>query len=148
MNAATRFAAAGLAGSVATNLTHELIRRTVSSPPRVDLLGMQALAKMYRAVDADPPRGRTLYVRTLIGDIASNAAYFALAGFAGRNAINAGFVLGVAAGVGAFLIPARVGLDDMPTARTTKTKLLSVLVYGVGGLVSGYVFTATRSESP
>ena len=123
MTVVARFLSAGFAGAAATNLTHEVLRRIVPSSPRVDLLGMQALANMYRAVDADPPRGRTLYVKTLIGDLALNSAYFALSGLGGRNALNVGVAIGTAAGIGAFLIPRRVGLDDMTTARTTTTKL-------------------------
>ena len=140
MNALSRAAVSGFAGALATNVSHEILRRVTPLAPRVDLLGMQALAKMYRAVDAQPPTGRTLYVRTLIGDIASNSVYFGLAGLAGPRAGVLGIVLGLVAGAGAFLVPEHSDLDEKPTGRTPTTKFLVVALYTIGGATAGILY--------
>jgi len=147
MSRLTTALASGVAGAIATNVAHEIVRRATPLAPRVDLLGMQALAKMYRAVDAAPPTGRTLYVRTLIGDVISNTAYFSLAGAAGQRSRIAGLGLGVVAGIGAFFVPEHSDLDEITTARSTPTKLLVVGLYTLGGLVAGTLFAALEEKS-
>jgi hypothetical protein len=82
MNAFTRAIASGTAGAVTTTLLHELTRRLTPDAPRVDLLGMQALAHLLRAADIAPPPHDDLYALTLAGDLASNTAYFGAVGAA------------------------------------------------------------------
>ena len=101
---------------------------------------------MYRAVDAPPPVGRTLYVRTLIGDILSNTAYFSLAAFAGKRAPLLGTALGIAAGAGAFLVPEHSDLDEKPTGRTPATKFFVVGLYAIGGATAGLAFASDASS--
>lgn len=74
---------AGAVGAVTTNVLHELVRRGVPAAPRVDLLGMQALAKLV-ATRAKPPAGKALYAQTMTADLLSNSAYFSLIGLAPR----------------------------------------------------------------
>lgn len=131
---------AGASGALATNALHETLRRVIPNAPRVDVLGMQALAKMYAAVGAEPPRGEALYRRTLVGDLVSNAAYFAPAGGVSREAaMPLGLGLGLAAGVGAAALPRPLGLEPSTTARTPVTALLSVALYSAGGVTAGFV---------
>lgn len=85
MNAVTRAIAAGAAGAGTTTILHQLTRRLTPDAPRVDLLGMQALARLLRAGGAAPPTGRALYNWTLAGDLASNSAYFGAVGAAPRE---------------------------------------------------------------
>lgn len=133
----------GFAGAIATNVSHELLRRVTPLAPRVDLLGMQAMAKMYRAVDAPPPTGRTLYLRTLIGDIAANTLYFSFAAIGGRRAAPFGTALGIVAGMGAFFVPEHTDLDEGPTARTPLTKAFVTALYTIGGATSGTLYERT-----
>ncbi|GAC1307312.1 MAG: hypothetical protein NVSMB21_11110 [Vulcanimicrobiaceae bacterium] len=135
---------AGATGAVATNLLHEIVRRRRDDAPRVDLLGMQALAKSADAGGFTPPRGRALYLATLAGDLCSNTAYFALVGAAGaaRRRVAAGIALGALGGVGAVLLPRPLGLATGPTARTRTTALTTVALYAAGGCVAGTVARA------
>ncbi len=80
MNGSTRAIAAGAAGAGTTTILHELTRRVAPAAPRVDLLGMQALARLLRAAGTTPPTGDALYNLTLAGDLASNTAYFGAVG--------------------------------------------------------------------
>lgn len=142
MNRVARSALAGFAGAVTTNVLHEITRRVAPNAPRVDLLGMQSFAKSSEAIAGDTPRGRSLYGWTLAADLASNAAYFALAGAADRNALPAGAALGVAAGVGAVVVPPKLGLDASPTARTLPTQIMTTALYTVGGLAAAATYRA------
>lgn len=45
---------AGMAGATTTTLLHELTRRLSPAAPRIDLLGMQALAHAVRGAGAVP----------------------------------------------------------------------------------------------
>lgn len=129
---------AGAVGAVTTTLLHELSRWLLPDAPRVDLLGMQALARGLHAAGLAAPGGRTLYALTLAGDLVSNTAYFSLVGASPRaRAPLAGLALGVAAGLGAVYLPPVLGLNAQLTTRTRTTGLLTVALYTVGGLAAG-----------
>lgn len=132
---------AGAAGAVTTNVLHEVVRRRTGEAPRVDLLGMQALTKVLGALGSAAPMGRTLYVATLLGDLASNTAYFALVRVGGRSRARAtGALLGILAGIGAVVLPPRLGLAAVTTNRTPLTRALTVGLYAAGGLTAGALF--------
>lgn len=131
----------GLAGACALTLLHETTRRTVPNAPRMDVLGMRALAKLFGAAGADVPRGDTLHNLALGGDVAGNAAYYSLVGLAGRdNALACGALLGLAAGVGAVALPGPMGLGTSPSNRTTATQAMTVGLYLAGGLAAGLTY--------
>jgi hypothetical protein len=138
MNRLSRAIAAGVLGALTTNLLHEIVRRTVPDAPRVDLLGMQGLARGAKALGVPVPTGRRLYLLTLAADLISNSAYFALAAIPPRRFVRAsGLALGVCAGIGAVVLPAPLDLAAETTARTTLTRLLTCALYTAGGIVSG-----------
>lgn len=138
MNAFTKATVAG-----ATTVLHELTRRLTPNAPRVDLLGMQALAGLPRAAGVDPPTGGDLYNLTLAGDLISNTAYFGLAGAGPRDrAVAIGVGPGVAAGLGAVYLPPHLGLSRLPTERTGRTAALTVALYTAGGIAAGMVYRA------
>lgn len=140
MNASiSRALLAGGLGSVTTNVIHEIVRRTIPAAPRVDLLGMQALAKATDATFDAAPRGRALYVATLAGDLVSNAAYFALVTRGPRAKpprLAFGVLLGSMAGIGAVALPKTLGLTPDTTSRTPLTVALTIAIYTAGGLVA------------
>jgi hypothetical protein len=125
---------AGWIGAATTNVLHETLRRTASDAPRVDLLGMQALAKMLHGKG---PKGDALYVATLAGDLVANSLYFSALGVAPRtHVVRYGLFAGLLAGLGAVALPAPLGLDTKTTSRTTMTKLLTIALYTAGGLAA------------
>jgi len=138
MNNYAKAAVAGTVGAVTTNLLHELTRRLTPDAPRVDLLGMQALAHLLRGAGSDVPDRPNLYTLTLAGDLISNTAYFGLVEAVPPGAaVAAGAALGVAAGVGAVYLPPLLGLSTLPTERTAATRALTVALYSAGGLAAG-----------
>ena len=137
--------AGGLAGACALTLVHETMRRLHPDAPRMDLLGMRAIAKMMRAADTTPPEEDTLFGMTLAGDIVSNAAYYSLTG-SGKNAWLRGGLLGLAAGVGGVVLPGPLGLGTAPSNRTTKTQVMTVAWYLLGGLAAAAVASAFNQK--
>lgn len=130
----------GIAGAVALTLVHESIRKVIPQAPRMDLLGMNAISKGLRLAGARTPSERKLYAATLVGDLFSNALYYSFAGIGKReNAIVRGAVLGLAAGLGAVLLPKPMGLNPKHSNQTLQTQLMTVGLYVLGGIVAAAV---------
>jgi hypothetical protein len=125
----------GTVGALALTGLHEITRRTVPHAPRMDVIGMRALSRTVRAMGGRPARGDRLFRQTLIGDLASNALYYSLAGRSARR----GLLLGAAAGLGAALLPPVLGLGRSPGSRWPATPLMTLALYTVGGLAAGAV---------
>jgi hypothetical protein len=135
----------GLVGACALTLIHETARRFVDDAPRMDVLGMRALAKTMRAVDVEPPV--PLHEAALVGDIVSNSLYYSLVGAGpARDALRNGALLGLAAGLGAVVLPERLGLGRQPTEDSPQTQLMTVAWYTLGGLAAGAAYAALADE--
>ena len=133
----TSAAAGGISGAVALTLIHETVRRINPKAPRMDLLGMEALAKSLIRFKADVPDEHKLFKITIAGDLLSNAAYYSLAGLGNKRCvILRGALIGFAAGVGAVYLPKPLGLNESPATRTMQTKLMTIALYLSGGLVA------------
>ena len=130
-----RSLAAGAAGAVALTAVHEITRRLTPRAPRMDVLGERVIAKMTRAAGGRVPEQPTLHRLALGGDLVSNSAYYSLVGN-GRDAWLRGAVLGLAAGIGAVLLPPVLGLGRAPRGLTPRVKLMTVGYYLLGGLAS------------
>lgn len=128
----------GIAGSVALTLLHETVRRINANAPRMDLLGMQAIAKSLERIDTEIPDEGKLFKITMAGDILSNSFYYSIAGIGGENgAMLRGALLGLAAGIGAVYLPKPLGLNSAPSSRTFQTTFMTVALYLAGGMVAG-----------
>ena len=136
----------GLAGAVALTALHQLLKNNVSKAPRLDKLGMQALEKTVQSATGEVPDSKTLYNSTLIGDITGNAAYYSLVRLAPEHSCIAGATLGALAGVGAIILPEKMGLDASATNRSNKTKLLTIALYTAGGLITGLAYKWARKK--
>jgi hypothetical protein len=135
----------GLLGACALTLIHETARRVApETAPRMDVLGMRAIQKAVRAVDAEPPV--PLHEAALVGDIVSNSLYYSLVGAGSRgDALRNGALLGLAAGIGAVFLPGPLGLGRQPTDTPT-TQALTVAWYLAGGLAAGAAYQALAAE--
>lgn len=132
----------GLAGAAALNLVHEGIKRVVPAAPRMDLLGMQALSLLLQKVGKEKPSEKALYGLTLAGDVIANTLYYAFVGAKKpKNAWLKGAALGTAAGIGAVLLPDKLGLSKAPSSKTAQTSAMTVGLYVLGGLVAAGAFT-------
>lgn len=128
----------GLVGAGTLTLVHELVRRVIPAAPRVDLLGMRAIAAGMRAGNAAPPPAGQLYWWALAGDLALNTLYYSLSTWGGpAGALRRGALLGLGAGAATVALPPLAGLGSRPQARTPQTALLTVLWYLIGGLAAG-----------
>ena len=135
----------GLAGAAALTILHESLKKIDSKAPRMDLLGMMALSKVIRNVGKNPPAADKLYVYTLAGDLLSNALYYSLAGVGKEKSLfQKGAALGLAAGLGALLLPKPLHLNEEYSNRTTHTQVLTVAYYLVGSLVASAIMKRLR----
>jgi hypothetical protein len=130
---------AGVAGAVSVNLMHEITRQITPKAPRMDLVGMRAVARITDALDA--PRPDNLRTATFVGDVVANSLYYSLVAAAGpREALAAGAILGAAAGFGGVLLPPPMGLGDEEVNRTPATQVLTVGMYLAGGLIAALTY--------
>ncbi len=137
----------GLAGAAALTIAHEVIRKTILDAPRMDRLGMTALSKLLRAGGSDVPRQKPLFFATMAGDLLANTLYYSLTGVGEKgNHLLKGAVLGLSAGIGAVVLPKHLDLPSWPSNRTTTTKLLTVGLYFLGGIVAASVLNSIEKR--
>jgi hypothetical protein len=127
--------AAGVVGATVLTLIHESVRRLNPDAPRMDVLGMRAIAKGMKSIGAEPPAEDKLFGITMAGDLLGNALYYSLTG-AGKGVWLRGGMLGLAAGIGGVALPGPMGLGDAPSGRTPQTKAMTVAWYLAGGLAA------------
>ncbi len=141
-----RAAASGFTGACVLTLIHESARRAWPRAPRMDVLGMRAIAKSVRGMGQEPPRDEELHALALVGDVVGNSLYYSLVA-AGRpeGALLRGTLLGLAAGAGALLLPEPLGLGSAPSARTPETKAMTVGWYLAGGLAAALAYRLLAS---
>jgi hypothetical protein len=132
----------GLVGAYVLTLIHESARRAIPDAPRMDILGMRAIDRSMRKLNLEPPSEDRLHTLALVGDIVSNSLYYSMVG-SGRpeGAVVRGALLGLAAGVGAVVLPEHLGLGEKPSGRTEATKVMTVGWYVVGGIAAGLAFS-------
>lgn len=125
----------GFAGAVALTLIHETAQRFIPEAPRMDVLGMRAIAKGMYKMDEQPPEADELFKWSIVGDLVSNTLYYSLAA-TGQQPWFKGVLMGTLAGVGGVVLPGPMGLGKEPSGRTTQTKIMTVAWYLLGGLVT------------
>lgn len=138
----------GVAAAVSLNVMHECTRKTMPDAPRLDLVGMRALAKGVCALGGTPPEH--LRAVTMAGDLASNALYYSAVALGGpERALTIGAVMGAAAGVGALALPGPLGLGSSAVNRTPQTQVMAAGMYFAAGLLAALVYrTITKSDEP
>ena len=124
-------AVAGLVGAVAVTAVHQVARRLTLDAPRMDVLGVRALTRGAHLADITIPGPQTMQTAALAGDLVCNSAYYSLA-----TTWTRGVLLGLAAGVGALVLPQRMGLGDPPKSDRLSNKVMTVAWYVAGGLAA------------
>jgi hypothetical protein len=138
----------GFAGALAVTALNESARRVIPHAPRLDALGMRALARTFRQAGETPPQGERLRGAALAGDLLSNTLYYSLAAAGGkRRAWLLGTLLGAGAGAGAAWLPPRIGLGRQP-GETAATRAMTVAWYLAGGLAAAGALTLLNRYSP
>jgi len=143
LNKVLRAGLSGLAGAVAVTAVHETVRQFYPNAPRMDILGMRAIAKGMRYAGQTPPDPEKLHAWSMVGDIISNGLYYSLVG-TGKKAFWRGSLLGAAAGVGGVILPGPMGLGTSPSSRTRQTQALTIGYYLLAGVVAGGVAKLLR----
>jgi hypothetical protein len=145
-NAAVDALIGGLVGAVTLTVIHETARRVLPDAPRMDTLGRRALALALEGMGVEPPPYATLQGLALAGDLVSNTLYYALAGVGSpAGAMARGAALGATAGLGAVVLPPRMGLGWRPSGATARTRTLTVAWYLAGGLAAAATFRRLRA---
>lgn len=135
----------GLAGACALTLLNESVKKIDQDAPRLDLLGQNALAKLMKGKDIMPRTVKQVF--PVAGDLITNSLYYGMTqGKSPQDTFFRGAVLGLSAGVGAVVMPKQLGLEEAYTGRTTKTKLMTVALYFIGGLVAAAITNALEDK--
>ena len=71
------------------------------------------------------------------GELLCDTAYFGLAGMGGKKGVwLRGALLGLGAGIAAVVLPKPLGLPEESSNKTTATKLMTIGLYLIGGIVA------------
>lgn len=139
---------AGAAGATVLTLVHEAGRHSVDDAPRMDVLGMRAMAAMQRRAGIAVDDRDTLRRQTLAADLVANSAYYALVGAGSREGIWArGLALGLLAGVGALVLPRPLGLGAPPSVESRRNQAMTIAYYTLGGLVAAATYDALSDDA-
>ncbi|WP_288243896.1 hypothetical protein [uncultured Chryseobacterium sp.] len=126
---------AGLGGAVALSLLHEAIRKNFDNVPEINKVGEEALNKALDKVDAKVTNHDQLYAATLAGDVIGNGMYYAATATTGFNVAS-----GVMMGLGAVVLPEKLGLNNTPVAGSTQKKVMTVAYYLFGAIVTKFIY--------
>lgn len=127
----------GLAGACALTLLNESVKKLDKDAPRMDLLGMNAVARLMKGNDIIARTAGKLFPVAMASDLVTNSLYYSMADTGDKSkTLIRGTLLGLGAGIGAVVLPGPMGLNEGASARTTKTKVLTVAWYLIGGLVA------------
>ena len=136
---------AGAAGAGALTLSHQAARRATPSAPRMDVLGMRAVRGARSRLGLEGRSDRDIERQALAGDLVANSFYYSGVMASTRAATwQRGFLLGALAGVGALILPERMGLGTPPHIESSRNKILTVAWYLIGGLTAAAAANAMR----
>ncbi len=132
----------GFAGAVTLTALHQVLKNNNPDAPRIDLLGIDALAKICNVPFKEWRNNDNIYNLVLAGDLIGNSVYYSLvAAGKKKHALRNGALLGLAAGMGAVVLPGTMGLKEEFSNRTTKTKILTMGIYLAGGIIAGLMYS-------
>jgi len=137
-----------MTGALTVTLLNESVRRLLPHAPRIDVIGERGLSKVLRAIGVDPPRGTALYWSTLVADLLSNSLYYSLIGLGHPEQVGRqGVGLGMTAGLGAAVLPPRLGLGHQPGERWPVTHVLTASWYLIGGLTTAFTLRKMQGST-
>jgi hypothetical protein len=132
--------AGGLAGTLMVASLHEAMKRITPDAPRIDLLNTELIRKGLKRMNKVVPGEDELQRWAVGGELLCDTAYYSLAGMGGKRGVwFRGAVLGLIAGVTAVVLPKPLGLPEEPSNKTMGTRLMTIGLYVMGGLVSAAI---------
>ncbi len=130
----------GVVGATVLTILHEVIRHFDEEAPRMDKLGMQAFGKFLQSIDLKVPEKDQLFIITTLFELLANTLFYGMAGAGGKHhAWQRGALLGLAAGIGAVALPEHLGLVESANSKKPRTKLMTIGMYLIGGIVTAEV---------
>lgn len=130
----------GITGATTLTILHEIVRKLDRDAPRMDEVGKEALGKLFKKLKLDVPDDDKLHLLATGTELISNGLFYSLAGAAGKNnVILRGIFLGLTAGIAAVVLPRQLGLNETASNRNTKTQVMTVAWYMIGGIVAAAV---------
>ena len=140
MSGYLRCLVSGAAGALTLTALHELVRRRIDYAPRMDLVATRGLRRLLpdeAVARLGVPGLRRL---ALLGDLVSNSIYYAAipAGTATATWRRA-MTLGAAAGAGALVLPAPMGLGSPPNSDVRANQVMTMAWYLGGAIAAGAV---------
>jgi hypothetical protein len=137
----------GLLGAFALSVVHQVLKKYNPDAPRMDELGMEALSKTLGFANLPIPEEKKLFLITLAGDLIVNAAFYSAAGIGDKKQVwLRGILLGLSAGIGGVLLPKPMGLNEEASNKTTQTKILTISLYLLGGIVASAVMDRLQQK--
>ena len=134
----------GAAGAIALTAIHDLARRHVDYAPRMDVVAMRGLD---RALPGNYHHSRRLQRFALAGDLVANSLYYSGVPAATTVATwRRAAVLGAIGGLGALLLPERMGLGEPPYSRYLLNKVMTIAWYLAGGAAAAIAATLIGGE--
>jgi hypothetical protein len=131
----------GAAGAVALTALHEFARRRIAAAPRMDVVAKRGLRQLLPWRRPDEVR---LHRMALAGDLVSNSLYYAAIPASTPAATwGRAILLGTVAGLGAIVLPARMGLGTPPHAESLANRLMTVGWYLTGAATTALIATTT-----
>ena len=140
-----RALASGAAGALVLTALHETARRRLPHAPRMDVLGMRALRKWVPALRDERPRSTRLHRLALAGDLVANTIYYSgVAAASPAATYSRAATMGLAAGVGAVLLPEPLGLGDPPDSERLANQAMTVAWYVAGAVAAAVAANSMR----
>ena len=125
---------AGFGGAIALSMLHEYVKKNMNEVPEFDEVGEEAIDKSLEKVNLQVKDPDKLYNTTVVGDVLTNGLYYAFTPFKFNT------MIGALGGLGAIVIPKKLGLDNTPVAGTDKKKMMTIGYYIFGAMVAGTIY--------
>jgi hypothetical protein len=133
----SRAFAAGTVGAATLTAIHQLARAVSDDAPRMDVVGSRAVVRSIEAAGGTVPSMQAVEGMALAGDLVCNSAYYSLIACGRRAHVwPRAVALGLAAGIGAIVLPRRMGLGDPPHSHRRDTQVMTVAWYLLGALAT------------
>lgn len=132
--------AGGLAGTITVASIHEALKRITPDAPRMDILDMELIRKGLKSMNKKVPGEEELERWAVGGELFCDTAYYSLASMGRKKDVWVrGALLGLVAGVTAVVLPKPLGLPEEPSSKTSRTQLMTIGLYLMGGLVAAAI---------
>lgn len=125
---------AGFGGAIALSVLDKYVRKNFDEVPEFNEMGEQVIDKSLEVVNLQVKDPDKLYNATVAGDVFTNGIYYALTPFKMST------LVGALGGLGAIVLPKKLGLDNEPIAGTDKKKMITVGYYVFGALVAAGIY--------